>query len=319
MDTERPRQRGLAQLAIGACLALWGCASQPDRLPIEAGDVCGGQRAELAKFQSYYGTVISPGIERVSSTVGGVIGTVVDTFRPNAGGSGTAAGQRIGARAGAAVGRFGGYFLAKVAKFGGKTQALTASVHSDIQAENAEIDRAAVAFADLQQCRFAAAAKVKADLRANRIDREEAQRRLDDIRARFDADAAAAQMIGIKMNEKGQEFQYASAELIKLEPEAQAGPAQQPPKTRSRKARARKGSGQTGRTEKPAPATSEAERDVAKPDAVGVANVTETNVVKAKSFNDQVDKAKAAAQPALSLEGTVGFLLPEGRACRPCA
>jgi hypothetical protein len=102
---------------------------------------------------------------------------------------------------------------------------LTASVHSDIQAENAEIDRAAVAFADLQQCRFAAAAKVKADLRANRIDREEAQRRLDDIRARFDADAAAAaQMIGIKMNEKGQEFQYASAELIKLEPEAQAGP-----------------------------------------------------------------------------------------------
>jgi hypothetical protein len=115
MDTERPRQRGLAQIAICGCLALAGCASQPDRLPIEAGDVCGGQRAELAKFQGYYGTVIAPGIERVSSTVGGVIGTVVDTFRPNAGGSGTAAGQRIGARAGAAVGRFGGYFLAKVA------------------------------------------------------------------------------------------------------------------------------------------------------------------------------------------------------------
>jgi hypothetical protein len=265
--------------------------------------------------------VIAPGIERVSSTVGGVIGTVVDTFRPNAGGSGTAAGQRIGARAGAAVGRFGGYFLAKVAKFGGNTQALTDSVHSDIQAENAEIDRAAAAFADLQQCRFAAAAKVKADLRANRIDREEAQRRLDDIRARFDADAAAAQMIGIKMNEKGQEFQYASAELIKLEPEAQADPAEQKKsqKTRTRKARARKGSGQAGRTEKPAPATSEAGRDVSKPDAAGVVNVTETNVVKAKSFNDQVDKAKAAAQPALSLEGTVGFLLPEGRACRPCA
>jgi len=289
-------------------------------LTVEAGDVCGGQRAELAKFQGYYGTVIAPGIERVSSTVGGVIGTVVDTFRPNPGGSGTAAGQRIGARAGAAVGRFGGYFLAKVAKFGGNTQALTASVHADIQAENGEIDRAAAAFADLQQCRFAAAAEVKADLRANRIDREEAQRRLDDIRGRFDADAAAvAQMIGIKMNEKGQEFQYASAELIKLDPEAQADPTQQPPKTRSRKARARKGSGQARRTEKPAPATSEAERDVAKPDAAGVANVTETNVVKAKSFNDEVAKAKAAAQPALSLEGTVGFLLPEGRECRPCA
>ena len=63
VDTERPRQRGLAQLAIGACLALGGCASQPDRLPIEAGDVCGGQRAELAKFQGYYGTVIAPGID----------------------------------------------------------------------------------------------------------------------------------------------------------------------------------------------------------------------------------------------------------------
>jgi hypothetical protein len=54
MDTERPRQRRLAQIAIGACLALGACASQPDRLPIEAGDVCGGQRAELAKFQGYY-------------------------------------------------------------------------------------------------------------------------------------------------------------------------------------------------------------------------------------------------------------------------
>lgn len=307
MDTERPGQRRLAQIAIGVCLALGGCAGQPGRLPVEAGDVCGVERAELAKFQGYYGTVIAPGIERVSSTVGGVIGTVVDTFRPNPGGSGTAAGQRIGVRAGAAVGRFGGYFLAKLAKFSGDTQALTASVHADIQAENAEIDRAAAAFADLQQCRFAAAAQVKADLRANRIDRKEAQRRLDDIRARFDADAAAAQTIGIKMNEKGQEFQYASAELIKLDP------------PRSRKARARKGSGQARRTEKPAPATSEAERDVSKPDAAGVANVTETNVVKAKSFNDQVAKAKEAAQPTLSLEGTVGFLLPEGRACRPCA
>jgi hypothetical protein len=58
MDTERPRERGLAQIAICACLALAGCASQPDRLPVEAGDVCGGQRAELAKFQGYYGTVI---------------------------------------------------------------------------------------------------------------------------------------------------------------------------------------------------------------------------------------------------------------------
>jgi hypothetical protein len=54
MDTERPRQRGLAHIAIAACLALWGCASQPDGLPIDAGDVCGGQRAELAKFQGYY-------------------------------------------------------------------------------------------------------------------------------------------------------------------------------------------------------------------------------------------------------------------------
>ncbi|MGH8565880.1 MAG: hypothetical protein ACREXW_18015 [Gammaproteobacteria bacterium] len=151
MDTARPNgqvQRDL--VAICACLGLWGCASQPDRLPVDAGDVCGGQRAELVKFQGYYGTVIAPGIERVSSTVGGIIGTVVDVFRANPGGSGKAAGQRIGARTGAAVGRFGGYFLAKVAKFGGNTQALTASVHADIQAENAEIDRATAAFSDLQ-------------------------------------------------------------------------------------------------------------------------------------------------------------------------
>ena len=110
MDTKRPRQRGLAQIAICACLALWGCAGQPDRfdgrgrghLWRPAGGV--GQVPRLLRHRG------RPGIERVSSTVGGVIGTVVDTFRPNAGGSGTAAGQRIGARAGAAVGRFGGYF-----------------------------------------------------------------------------------------------------------------------------------------------------------------------------------------------------------------
>ena len=48
MDTGRPRQRGLAQVAICTCLALGGCATQPDRLPVEAGDVCGGQRAKCA-------------------------------------------------------------------------------------------------------------------------------------------------------------------------------------------------------------------------------------------------------------------------------
>ncbi len=113
------------------------------------------------------------------------------------------------------------------------------------------------------------------------------------------------------MNEKGQEFQWTRRR--------KPSPPRSQPRPDPGKREPGRDRGKPGAQRKPAPATSEADRDVSKPDAAGVANVTETNVVKAKSFNDQVSKAKQEAEPALSLEGTIGFLLPEGRACRPCA
>jgi hypothetical protein len=77
---------------------------------VQAGDVCGGQRADLARFQGYYGTVAAPGIERVG-------GRVRQCHRHRSGHvprkpwwirDGGRAEDR--ARAGEAVGRFGRYF-----------------------------------------------------------------------------------------------------------------------------------------------------------------------------------------------------------------
>src|SRR6185369_4727422 len=80
----------------------------------------------------------------------------------------------------------------------------------------------------LKNCRFQTAELVKNDYKAGRMSREAAQAKLTEIRGLFNEDIAFAESLDAKINERGNEYQYASTELTKLQaaPPPQPAPAQ---------------------------------------------------------------------------------------------
>ena len=279
-------------LGLGLAVVLSGCATT-GMFAEDASDPCNAQRKELAGAQNYYATAVVQGAV-LGALVGGLSGALLGGDH-----KGTAA--ATGAAVGAVAGGLGSYYLAKQKDARDAAQ-LAASIQNDILTENTEIDRATIAFTRLRQCRFAVAESVKADFRAGRISRDEAIRRLDEQKQRFDADIAGAESIGVKMADRAKEFQYASNELVNSSPEARAelaeeGAVGEPVKKKHVK-RHRKHVTPHG-----------------KPSAVTVASVTETNQVKQKSFVDEVQGSKKLAQAAFSLEGSVSLLLPDRPIC----
>jgi hypothetical protein len=261
------------------------------------------QRTELRSAKNYYTEAVVKGTV-LGAVAGGLAGA-------HFGGSDAAA-ILTGAVAGAVVGGMGSYYLVKQ-KVAADARQLAASIHSDILADNAQIDRATVAFAKLRECRFEEARQVKADFIAGRIDREQALSRLNALKQRFGADVEIAEAIDVKIASRAKEFEYASAELIKQDPEAQAylavreaekrqeiEAAKKPVKKKLVKKKSMRK--KTSLQKKPAPP----------PDTpvVAVATITETNQVKQKAFADDVQKAKALAEPTFSLEGTVHQHIP---------
>ena len=77
---------------------------------------------------------------------------------------------------------------------------------SDMQAENANIERTTVAFNNLVNCRKAEAATINQDLRAGRIGRSTAEERMAMVRAKFREDLNKASQINQKIVERSDGF-----------------------------------------------------------------------------------------------------------------
>ncbi len=119
--------------------------------------------------------------------VGGLVGAGTGALGALIGGGNVGTGALIGGGVGVVAGGVGGYYLAKQKDIADE-QALAASVRSDILAANGEIDRTALAFANLRDCRFAAAKRIKSEYKAGRIPRDKAVKQLDELKHQFDED-----------------------------------------------------------------------------------------------------------------------------------
>ncbi|GEM_PF-1252477 len=281
-------------------VALSGCATLP--IPgmgpyVDPNDVCAAQKRDLVNANESYLETIFKGA--YDSAANSTMQTIQDAIQR--GGDFRNFGSTILRQS--MQGAFDGYYNAMQKDIANR-QILAASIHKDIVVANSEIDKASVAFIKLRDCRFQTAERIKSNFNAGQSTREQAISQLDEVNRRFDDDMKIAEELGVKMSETGQQFQYASNELFKSDPVAK----EKYEKEKQRKPARRKPSKR--KPSKPAASTS-------KPDAEGVANVTETNVVKSKAFKDEVDQSKMLAQEAFSIEGdgTIGMIIPGARIC----
>ena len=325
------RQRRNNVVIVGFCL-LSGCSSlsvyQDDK-----SDICYSARSELRQSEHYYAESIVQGV-----AVGGVAGAGLGALTAAISGGNVGSAALIGGISGAVVGGVGGYYLAKQKDISDE-QSLAASVRGDILAENGEIDRTAVAFARLRDCRFAASERIKAEFKAGRISRDVAVKQLDDLRRQFDDDMKMSQELGLKMGGRLTEFQDANNKILEKDPNARAilnaeklsktqtvtatdveSTKPEPEVLKSTKKKTKK----QLKTDQPsAPKAAEViaktpvpvAKTPATSSAVEVAHVTETNQIKQKAFVDQIDKAKSQAKAAFSLEGSVSLAAPENLLC----
>jgi hypothetical protein len=248
---------------------------------VSANDACGPQRAQLRSYQDYFYQSMATGAV-AGAAAGGLAGALI-------GGNWQSA--LIGAGAGAVVGAAGGYFAAKQHANGDPGQ-LSQSVYQDVSMENTQIDAVTASFLRLKDCRFQSAQLVKEDYKAGRLSREAAQAKLTEIRGLFNEDVAFAESLDAKMNERGNEYQYASTELTKLQaaPPPQPAPAQPAP--------AQPTTAKPAAAPKPAPSA-------APPANANVAQATATNQLKRKALSDDVQQAKVTANSAFDVEGKI--------------
>jgi hypothetical protein len=267
-------------------LGLSGCATLSDH-PEDAGDVCAAQRAELRGGENYFAQDMIKGFVAGAAAAAGTsfLGGLISGKKPDT--KDTVKMAAIGGVAGA----IGGYFLAKQ-KVTTEANALADSIAQDIEKENGEIEKADIAFVKLRQCRFATAAQVKADYKAGRISRSEAESRLNNIRQRFEEDIRIAESINVKATDRAKEFQFASDQLLQKDPIAKQEvevlqPTLVEPKVTTRKPRGPKPTAQPTRP------------------AAKVAVQTLDNLNHRQRLDKNIQTAQAEASGQFALEGTV--------------
>jgi hypothetical protein len=309
-------------LIVGCCL-LSGCSAislQQDN----KNDVCYTSRNELRQSEHYYTRSVVEG-----ALVGGAAGAGLGALTALMAGGNVGTAALIGGGAGVVAGGIGGYYLAKQKDIADE-QALATSIRSDIVAANGEIDRTAMAFAKLRDCRFAASERIKAEYKAGRVPRPTAVKQIDELKQQFDEDIKIAQELGLKMGAQLTEFQDANNKILDKDPNArailvaekqsatEANTAQVIPeevKSSKKKFTTIKKIASAQNSTVASQPTDKVKIPVVKPAAVEVAHVTETNQIKQKAFVDQIDTAKAQAKVAFDLEGSVSLVTPENMLC----
>lgn len=334
-----PRQPSkLVLAALGVCL-MSGCSTM-GKHKTDPNDVCYTQREELAGSENYYAKSVAEGV-----AVGALGGAALGAATAWATGQNVGTGAAVGAGTGAVVGGVGAYYLAKQ-KVAADAAALASSIQDDILRENGEIEKASIAFAHLRDCRLAAAESVRADYRAQRITREQAESKLNDLKSKFLEDIDIAEDLGSKMGENMKEFQSASDQLLAQNSEAKTLFTDY--QTRSAERSRRKAWADSHPPKKPpkkghkpvvedlpgtdfvaqAPCGKKKSKKACHPGGAGakpssplvassfeVAKATESGQLKQKAFKDQRDSARAEAGKAFTLEGNVQLIAPENWYC----
>lgn len=180
-------------------MALSGCVTtQQDRIGVNDGtDACYQYRVALDSTGDYYAEDMLKG-----AVIGAGVGALTGVLA-----SGNLKGALIGAAAGAALGTLGGYWNSKAQQ--GRDQAIL-GVMNDLDTENQNLNRTQIALDQLVNCRRAEIARVKADYKAKRIGKPEAEQRLALIRTQLDKDYAIASSINQNIVKRRDEYLIAA-------------------------------------------------------------------------------------------------------------
>jgi SH3-like domain-containing protein/outer membrane lipoprotein SlyB len=218
------RRRGRVPVALAVSLSLvasglQGCAGTglpgSKSISVDNSDVCRAERAQLRSVEDFFSRAIVQGAAAgalTGATAGGLLGGDIE-------------GALAGAAAGAVVGGITGYWLARQ-QASSDTSTLVQNVYGDLSTENQQIDRTTASFRAVRDCRFNEAKTIKADFAAGKITRDDATQRLATVKSRFNEELSYADSLGAKIGQRGGEFDYASNEVMKLDPNAQQTLAQ---------------------------------------------------------------------------------------------
>ena len=193
------RSHRLVAFATSAVL-LAGCVStRASRIGADDGmDACRPQLVALDSTGDFFAEDILKGAA-FGAVTGAVLGAAI---------GGDVRGALIGAAAGAATGAAGGYLYALQQRSADQA-ALNASLASDLERENAQLDRTQVAFNQLMDCRFNRAQQIRQAYREGRLPKDVAAAQMAELRARTQHDIALARQINERIGTRGAEFDTA--------------------------------------------------------------------------------------------------------------
>ena len=204
----RPQKAIAAGTLLAAGLMLASCAPgalsfQSQRIAYEpADDACRGRVLALDSTGNFFAARILAGAA-IGAGGGALIGGVA---------SQSWNGALIGAISGAVVGGAAGYWSG-LEQQNLSNAALADRMSGDLSRENAEIDRTQYTFDRLTDCRFHQAAEVRAAYRAGRLDRDQAEGRMAELRQLAQGDLGLAQLINDRIQGRGAQFAYATQRL----------------------------------------------------------------------------------------------------------
>lgn len=218
--SRRPRVTAKAvSLTLAATLAvgdLGGCAGAGGGGGIDKSDACGVEHHDFADSQNYYLSETLQG-----AAIGAIGGAALGALGAWATGGNVGRGAAVGAGTGAVAGAYAGYWNAKQKDYQDKAQ-LTNSVYDDVRKASTELDHTSTTWAKLKQCRYEHAALIKADYKAGKLTRDQAQAQLADQQKRFKDEIVLARKYGQKMDEQQHSFEVAATNLAADDPDALA-------------------------------------------------------------------------------------------------
>lgn len=190
-------------VASSMTLMLPGCTTQSSRIGADDGsDVCHRQRVTLDSTGNYFGEDIVKGA--AAGAVGGALAGLLI--------GGNARSALIGAAAGGVLGAAGGYWSARSQQ--NQDQAsLYRTVSSDIERDNAMIDKTQLAFNQLTDCRQQEANRIKTDYRLGRLARPQAEALMTDVRRRSSDDLVIARATDKRIQGRSADFQFANEQV----------------------------------------------------------------------------------------------------------
>ena len=196
----------MSVIAIAGLLS--GCApgefsTQAQRIgPDDGTDGCHPYLVSLDSTGNFFGAQIVTGVA-VGALGGAAIGGLA---------TGNWRGAAFGALAGGVAGGATAYWMA-LQKQQMDQAALYQRVSSDLERENAEIDKTQIAFDQLTDCRFRQTQAIHADYRSRRISREQAEAALAVARQRAGRDLQLAQLISKQIQDRSQQFELAAGNV----------------------------------------------------------------------------------------------------------